>query len=72
MPKPSSPLLRATESTSRLVDVPISVVVPPRTQTYDKGISNFLGLTLIAWARRMMIGIMTTTTGVLFMNAEAT
>ena len=46
-------------------------MVPPRMDRYESGISNLVAATPNALARRFTMGIMTSTTGVLFMNAEA-
>src|SRR3546814_6526433 len=59
-------------STTRLVDVPIRVSVPPSTAAIDSGISSFFALTPVTSESFIMIGINTTTTGVLLRKAEAT
>ena len=69
--KAGRPCSRATPSTSRLVEVPISVHVPPRIAAYDKGIRSCVGAMPILRASRTAIGMSTTTTGVLFIKAEA-
>ncbi len=58
-------------STTRLVEVPIKVSVPPSTAMIDSGMSSFLALTPVTSASFIMMGMSTTTTGVLFRKAEA-
>ena len=70
MPNGARPPLWATPSTSRLVDVPISVVVPPKIDAKDRGISNLDGEIFNDLASRIATGINTTTTGVLLMKAD--
>ena len=68
---PCNPSPRVTPSTSRFVDVPIRVQTPPMIATYDKGISSFDGRAPIVAASWVAMGIRIRTTGVLFMNADA-
>mmetsp|Transcript_26954 Transcript_26954/g.39911 ORF Transcript_26954/g.39911 Transcript_26954/m.39911 type:complete len:346 (+) Transcript_26954:1811-2848(+) len=67
----ASPGYRACNkpTTTRFVDVPINVQVPPRMDAKLNGISNCCGLTPIFFPHRCTIGIMTTTTGVLLRKA---
>jgi len=67
----SNPFSRATPSTRRLVEVPIKVQIPPNIETYESGISNLEEEVPSSLATCITIGIIITTTGVLFMNAEA-
>ncbi len=62
-----SPASIAKEFTTRLVEVPTRVVIPPRIEAYDRGISSFEG----GWRRCFEIGPSSApTTAVLFMKAE--
>ena len=70
MPNGAIPCFWATPSTRILVEVPISVVVPPKIAAKDNGIRSFDGAMLIALASRMATGIRMITTGVLLMKAE--
>ena len=56
--------------TTRLVEVPIKVQIPPKMVTYDRGIRNFVAGSLTESAHRLMMGAKITTTGVLFRKAE--
>lgn len=66
--KPSSmlPERAATSATNRLVDEPISVVMPPRIAMKESGISNRAEGRPCAAATAERIGRNITTTGVLF------
>ena len=55
-----------------LVDVPMSVHIPPMMLANESGISNLEGLILAVAAMRPTIGMKTATTGVLLMNADTT
>mmetsp|Transcript_8519 Transcript_8519/g.21895 ORF Transcript_8519/g.21895 Transcript_8519/m.21895 type:complete len:279 (-) Transcript_8519:59-895(-) len=59
-------------NTTRLVDVPISVHVPPKIEAKLSGISSFEGENWFTLANPTMTGIIIATTGVLFMNADST
>ena len=61
---------RIIPSTTRFVDVPISVHVPPRMDAKDSGMKSCALCTPILCAHFCNIGIMIATTGVLFRNAE--
>ena len=57
-------------ATTKFVDVPINVHVPPNIEENDRGIKTcFFDIPLFS-AHRWTIGIMTATTGVLFKNAD--
>lgn len=56
--------------TTRFVEVPIKVHIPPNIVTYERGIKNFVAGSFTASAHRLMIGAKITTTGVLFRNAD--
>ena len=71
MPKGVIPWSAAMPATMRLVDVPMSVMQPPRTATMLRGIISFLSGTPVTCDNLKMIGISTTTTGVLLRKAEA-
>mmetsp|Transcript_688 Transcript_688/g.968 ORF Transcript_688/g.968 Transcript_688/m.968 type:complete len:205 (-) Transcript_688:412-1026(-) len=77
-PKSNRPILDTSSSgylfcskptTTKFVEVPINVQVPPRILAKLSGINNCCGLTPIFFPHRCTIGIITTTTGVLFKNA---
>ena len=68
--KPSKPASSTMPWTTRLVDVPMSVHIPPRIVTYDRGIRNFVAGSLARSAHRLIIGAKITTTGVLLRKAE--
>ena len=70
IPNPGRPWAWETPSTRRLVEVPISVQVPPRMLANDSGISSFDGANPRVWETEIITGVRMTTTGVLFMNAE--
>ena len=57
--------------TIRFVLVPMRVQVPPSTAAYESGMSSFDGESFILLARFNTTGKKTTTTGVLFTNAES-
>lgn len=69
MPKAAMPPVWATPSTRRLVEVPISVVVPPKIAAKETGIRKRDGATPSDRASPMATGITTTTMGVLLMKA---
>ena len=56
--------------TTRLVDVPMSVHMPPRMAAYDSGMRNLRTARPVLRAHCLMIGMKTTTTGVLFRKAD--
>mmetsp|Transcript_6925 Transcript_6925/g.25230 ORF Transcript_6925/g.25230 Transcript_6925/m.25230 type:complete len:271 (+) Transcript_6925:668-1480(+) len=60
---------RRMPSTTKFVDVPINVHVPPRMLANDNGINNCAGEILHFLAHFCTIGIIIATTGVLFRNA---
>ena len=53
-----------------MVDVPITVIIPPIIAAYDKGIRNLPGETLFFFAHWYTYGINKATIGVLFKNAD--
>jgi len=59
------------EFTSRFVDVPISVLTPPRIPANESGIKSFEGLMFSFDAISIMMGINTMITAVLFINEDA-
>ena len=67
---PSYPASRIMPCTTKLVDVPIRVQIPPKMVTYERGIRNFVAGSLTDSAQRLMIGAKITTTGVLLRKAE--
>ena len=71
IPKGSIPPSWDTPSTRRLVDVPISVVVPPRIAAKDSGMRSFDGATPIVLASLIATGLSITTTGGVLMNADS-
>lgn len=69
-PKRSTPLLTATAFTIRLVEVPISVQLPPIIPANETGNSNFeLGMSYFS-ASSSIIFTKTKTTAVVFIKAE--
>lgn len=70
MENPSYPASMTMPCTTRLVDVPINVHIPPRMVAYDNGISSFVAGTFMRSAQRFTIGAKITTIGVLLRNAE--
>ena len=62
----------AWPSMMRLVEVPVSVQVPPRMQANESGMSRREALSSELLARRSTMGRKTTTTGVLLTKAEST
>ena len=66
------PMSAATFTTSRLVDVPIVVAMPPRMLAKPIGISVPEGETPVRTATPMRIGSIRTTMGVLLMKALRT
>ena len=66
----SKPWARATPSTSKLVEVPKSVSVPPKIAPYDKGINNFDADIPSFEDNCTNTGIITTTTGVFDTTAD--
>ena len=72
MPNGSNPFSSAIALTSRLVDVPMTVSVPPAIETYESGNMNFDGL---RWKRRhrsMSSGMKIATTAVLLRKPDST
>ncbi|EAR66009.1 hypothetical protein B14911_11842 [Bacillus sp. NRRL B-14911] len=57
--------------TNKFVEVPISVMVPPRMEAYESGISTFEGWILFSIAHFCRKGRKRVTNGVLLMKAEA-
>ena len=70
MEKPFSPASWIILCTTRLVEVPIRVQIPPRIVTYERGIRKYVAGSLTELAHRLMMGAKITTTGVLFRKAE--
>ena len=67
---PSCPDSSIIPCTTKLVDVPIKVQIPPNIVTYERGIKNLIAGKWTVRAHRLMIGAKITTTGVLFKKAE--
>ena len=67
----SRPSARAIPSINKLVEVPINVSNPPRIAIYESGINSFEPETPRTLAICNATGIIITTTGVLFINADA-
>lgn len=63
---------RCLPATTRFVDVPIRVMVPPRMDANDSGMKRWPGARPAFLLQLVMMGISTKTTGELFMNAEIT
>ena len=63
---------RRMPSTTKFVDVPISVHVPPKIELNDSGMNNCADEILHFRDHFCTIGIMIATTGVLFKNALTT
>ena len=63
-------VVSAIELTRMLVDVPISVQVPPSMAKNDRGIIRALGLICLSWLARSTMGMNTATAAVLLMNAD--
>lgn len=57
-------------ATTRFVDVPMRVTVPPRMDAKESGMSRWPGASPAFLAQDVRIGIITATMGVLFMKAE--
>jgi hypothetical protein len=53
-----------------LVEVPMSVMVPPSTAAYDSGMSNFFAGTPERLLQDSRMGMSSDTTGVLFRKAD--
>ena len=68
----SSPASSICPATTRLVDVPISVVMPPSSAANDNGISSLLTETCRRAAHDEICGISIATIGVLFKKADET
>ena len=68
--RPVHPLPTRRLFTIILVDVPISVTIPPRIAAHDKGINSLDAGTLCLLPQSLTNGIIIATTGVLFMKAE--
>ena len=58
------------ELTTKFVDVPIRVRVPPKIAAYERGSRSLVGLILKRWHRSMARGIKIATAAVLLMNPE--
>lgn len=58
-------------ATTRLVEVPMRVTVPPRMEANDSGISRWPGARPAFRAQEVRMGIMSATMGVLFINADS-
>ena len=56
--------------TTRLVEVPIKVQIPPKIVTYERGIRNLVAGNFTDSAQRFIIGANMTTTGVLLRKAD--
>ena len=56
--------------TTKFVEVPINVQIPPKIVTYERGIRNLVAGSFTDSAQRFIIGAKITTTGVLFRKAE--
>ena len=67
---PSYPASSIIPWTTRLVDVPIRVHMPPRMAAYDMGMRNFFTGSPAFAAHSLTIGMKITTIGVLFRNAD--
>ena len=61
---------RTDTGTTRLVEVPISVHIPPSMVAYERGIKNLVAGMRTDSAQRLIIGAKITTTGVLLRKAE--
>jgi hypothetical protein len=72
MPIGGNPFSAAIELTRIVVDVPISVHTPPKSDENESGISSFEGLTLSSRAIAMTVGSRIATAAVLLMKAETT
>ena len=70
IPKPLYPASKIIPSTTRLVEVPISVHIPPSMVAYERGIKNLVAGMRTDSAQRFIIGAKITTTGVLLRKAE--
>ena len=70
IPKPLYPASKIIPSTTRLVEVPISVHIPPSIVAYEIGIKNLVAEIQTDSAQRLIIGAKITTTGVLLRKAE--
>ena len=68
----SRPASAICPATTRLVDVPISVAMPPSSAANDSGISSLLTDTCRRSAHDEICGISIATIGVLFRNADDT
>ena len=66
---PHGPSAEMSEAMMRLVDVPISVHMPPSIEAKESGMSSFDLSWPILSDHVSMIGISIATMGVLFMNA---
>ena len=70
IPNPLYPASKIIPSTTKLVEVPISVHIPPNMVAYEIGIKNLVAGIQTDSAHRLTIGAKITTTGVLFKKAE--
>ena len=68
--KPSYPASSIIPCTSKLVEVPIKVHIPPNIVAKDNGIKNLVAGNFTTSAQRLITGAKMTTTGVLFKKAE--
>jgi len=65
---PSIPFSIMSPLSTRLVEVPMSVIVPPATAAKERGMRNLPTFQLRSWALDFNKGMSRATTGVLFMN----
>ena len=70
MLKPSIPASCIMLCTTRLVEVPIRVHMPPSIVTYDSGIRKYVAGSFTKFAHLFIIGAKMTTTGVLLRKAD--
>src|SRR5699024_12311427 len=68
--KPSNAYSNNMPWTTRFVDVPSKVIVPPKIVAYDDGIKNLKGEMPCSSHQFLMIGVKVTTIGVLFRDAD--
>ena len=69
--KPSNPASSIRPCTTRFVEVPIRVHIPPKIAAYESGIRNFLRGRPTRLAHALICGMKITTIGVLFRKADA-
>ena len=65
---PSIPFSIIRPLSTRLVEVPMRVMVPPATAAKESGIRNLPTFQPFSWALDLSSGMSSATTGVLFMN----